>query len=298
MRTILVVIILATSVTIAFADEPVVVRPATGNVTIDLASAPAMPDSAQPNPMRYSPGRAILYSAVLPGAGQAYMGDWWQAALFFGVEVAGVTGAIVYNQKGNAQTDYFQNYADGAYPDGNWSVVRYAQNVNNFVQQYNLDSQLITIDPSTGKKPWDRVNWSQMNKLEKEIGDFNQSTGFSHTLPAHGDQQYYEEIGKYPQYGHGWDDDTTGDHYGIGDAAVITPHLQYYAGERGKANNLYAISTTATIIVLLNHIASAIEAGFSARSHNNAVQVGFTTEPIAINGRADIKSTLAVAVRL
>jgi hypothetical protein len=267
---------------------------ATGNASIDLASSPTMPDSLNPrSPLHWSSSRAILYSAILPGAGQAYVGEWWKAALFFGVEVAGVTGAIVYNARGNSQTERFQNYADE-----NWSAVRYAQYVNAFVAQYNLDSQRIAIDPSATKKPWERVDWETMNKLEKKIGNFNQATGYSHTLPPHGDQQYFEEIGKFPQYGHGWNDDPSPDHLGISDARVITNNLQYYAGERGKANNLYSASTTATIVVLLNHVVSAIEAGFSARAHNRSIQLGFRSEPAARNGYTDIRSTISLSIRL
>ena len=37
-----------------------------------------------------------------------------------------------------------------------------------------------------------------------------QSETGSHNLPPHGDQQYYELIGKYHQYSSGWNDFTDG----------------------------------------------------------------------------------------
>jgi hypothetical protein len=41
----------------------------------------------------------------------------------------------------------------------------------------------------------------------------------SHRLPPHGDQQYYEMIGKYHQYSPGWNDFTGG---GVSDLSQIS----------------------------------------------------------------------------
>ncbi len=37
-----------------------------------------------------NPGKAALYSIIIPGAGQAYNKRWWKAPLFVGAEVAGI----------------------------------------------------------------------------------------------------------------------------------------------------------------------------------------------------------------
>jgi len=44
------------------------------------------------------------------------------------------------------------------------------------------------------------VNLGELNRLEGDLGGY-----YSHQLPPHG-EQYYEEIGKYPQFNVGWDD--------------------------------------------------------------------------------------------
>ncbi len=260
-------------------------RPMSGNPGIDLMQETALSDTLQSQTVHQKKSMllAIGASAILPGAGQAYVGNWWRAAAFFTAEVAGVTAALVYNNAANKQTIFFQNYADGDIDPGagytaKWDVVKYAEWVNQYVVQMHIDSAQVQISTDNTKVPWSRVNWDQLNKLEKEIGDNNAASGFSHTLPHHGDQQYYELIGKYPQFGHGWDDANALD---LSSSEVRTPHLLYYSAERGKANDLYSYSTWATIAVILNHLGSAIEAAISSHAYNKTVQVGFRPETYA-----------------
>lgn len=56
-----------------------------------------------------NPGKAMLYSAVLPGAGQIYNKRWWKAPIVWGIEGTAI-GILAYNQnqyqawkKGHAQ---------------------------------------------------------------------------------------------------------------------------------------------------------------------------------------------------
>ena len=47
-----------------------------------LAAAQAGPDSAaRPQVRTKSPGTAVLLSLLIPGGGQAYVGQWWKTAL-------------------------------------------------------------------------------------------------------------------------------------------------------------------------------------------------------------------------
>ena len=38
-----------------------------------------------------SPGKALLYSGVLPGMGQAYMGNWLRGLIFVGLEAVAIS---------------------------------------------------------------------------------------------------------------------------------------------------------------------------------------------------------------
>ncbi len=69
-----------------------------------------------------SPLLGGLFSLVLPGAGEFYSESYLKAGIFVAIEAAVVTAAIIYNNKGNSQTNEFQNYADQQ-----WSVVKYAK---------------------------------------------------------------------------------------------------------------------------------------------------------------------------
>ncbi len=207
-----------------------------------------------------SPFLAAGLSAVLPGAGEFYSESYWKSALFVAAEAALWTVNIIYNNKGNSQTDFYKSYADE-----HWSVVRYAEWINanlTFISNGMLDPSkyAIPINPNTSLRPWERVDWDALRHTENAIGG-----GFSHSLAPYGDQQYYEMIGKYLQFVHGWDEtDFNIPTY----LDQVTSQLTWYAGQRGKANDFYNIASTATTIVVLNHVLSAFDAALSAHSYN------------------------------
>ena len=214
----------------------------------------------------YSPLKAGLFSAVIPGAGQFYTKKYWQSAAFFGAEVLLWVMYATYEKKGDNQTTLFQKYADN-----NWSVVQYATWIN------SKFGQSITIT-ATGLHPWDNVNWAQLNAAEDAIGgDFAiQPTGFTHRLAPHGDQQYYEMIGKYSQFGSGWSDATGFSkadvlaNKGIGN---ISAQFLAYSKMRGDANSFYNIATTVSYVIVANHVLSALEAAWNASRLNHRIRL-------------------------
>jgi hypothetical protein len=196
-----------------------------------------------------NPMIAGLLSLVLPGAGEFYTGEYLKAAIFLGLEVAIVTTALTYDKKGDDQTDVFEGFADQ-----NWSVVKYAEWLNRF------EAASIPINPNQSLPPWERVNWDSLNSYEKK---------FSHKLPKHGDQQYYELIGKYPQYSPGWNafDPNEPDYH------VLPSIFLEYSKMRGEANDHYAVASTAVKIMYINHFLSLIDAVWSAISFNNDLAI-------------------------
>ena len=190
---------------------------------------------------------AGLLSLLLPGAGEFYAGDYLKAAAFIALEAAIVTTAIVYDNKGDKQTEIFENYADE-----NWSVVRYAEWLN---QYHNAQ---IPIDPDATLPSWERVDWNVLNSFEDG----------SHKLPRHGNQQYYELIGKYWQYSAGWNDYTSGINN-----TELSPNYRSYSGMRGEANDLYNVASKAVIGIYINHFLSLLDAVWSAVSYNKDIAV-------------------------
>ncbi len=220
-------------------------------------------------PGRKSPMLSGLFSAIIPGAGQIYNEDYWIAGIFVALEAALITTAVIYDKKGDDQTASFENYADQ-----NWSVVRYAE----WLAQYEgADLNKIIIPGTEGLPPWKRVNWNELNAAE---------TG-SHNLPAHGEQQYYELIGKYHQYSSGWND-----YSGGANNDLISPNFTYYAGERGKANDFYNSASTAVVGIYINHLLSAAEAVWGATRFNSNLAVNLRVETQNIAGGVELVPTL------
>jgi hypothetical protein len=143
---------------------------------------------------------------------------------------------------------------------------------------------MLDVFDSNGK-----VIWSKLNTLETAIG---QGTNYySHRLAYYGEQQYYEMIGKYPQFNPGWDD--FGDEnkpYKYGDP--LTDKFYYYSGERGKANDFYNIASKAVLVVVTNHIISMFDAIWSAAAYNRNLQVNVSLQKEQIGFRTDYSTML------
>ena len=214
---------------------------------------------------KYSPLAAGLFSAVIPGTGQFYTKSYWQSAAFFGTEVLTWVLYAVYENKGDRQTNAFQQYADE-----HWSVAQYANWIN---QNFNMT---INVNQQPGLKPWERVNWDELNTVEDQIAGDQEKTGFSHKLAPYGDQQYYEMIGKYAQFGGGWDDAsafTKADVIANNGIGNVTQRFLDYRNMRGDANKFYNIATTVSYVIIANHFFSALEAAFNTSKINHRIQL-------------------------
>ncbi|MFO7526499.1 MAG: DUF5683 domain-containing protein [Ignavibacteriaceae bacterium] len=225
-------------------------------IALQNFSGPGLLNFTPANDAKKSPVLAGLLSLVLPGAGEIYTGEYWKAAIFIALEAGLITTGLIYDKKGDDKTSDYQNYADDY-----WSVVRYAEWMNEF------KGMSIEINPDETLQPWQRVNWQHLNAAERQI------QGFSHTLPPHGDQQYYEQIGKYFQYSSGWNDYSSGENN-----AIISPNFSFYSVERGKANNYYNSASAAVIGIYINHFLSALDGVWSAVQFNSDLAVKIRVE--------------------
>lgn len=219
-----------------------------------------------------SPFLAGLFSLVVPGSGQFYAESYWKAAIFLTVEAAAITTAIIYNGKGDDQTAKFEKYADE-----NWSVVKYAEWLN------TQRGAQITIDYDTPNlKPWERVNWSELNAAE---------SSFSHRLHRHGEQQYYELIGKYAQYSPGWAEFNPDEP----DYHKLPPQFTFYSGMRGKANDYYNVASKAVIGIYVNHFLSALDAVWTTSQYNSSLAVKMRLEQIQLVNKVELIPTLKLS---
>ncbi|OGU66050.1 MAG: hypothetical protein A2440_03600 [Stygiobacter sp. RIFOXYC2_FULL_38_25] len=208
-------------------------------------------------------------SLLLPGAGEFYSESYIKSAVFLAAEAAAIAVGLAYDKKGNDQTTFFQNYADQ-----HWSAARYAKWVSNPANTKNINA---AVDPAKYNVFYTsgKVNWTELNRLESDLGSY-----FSHRLPYYGEQQYFELIGKYPQFNVGWDDfgdENTPFEYKA-DRSNLTNNFKYYSVERGKANDFYNIASKAVIVVVVNHLISAIDAAWSAHSYNKSIELHTSIE--------------------
>ena len=219
---------------------------------------------------------AGFLSLAVPGAGEFYTKSYWRGGGFILAEAGLWVVYAVYSSKGDQQTIIFQNFADD-----HWSVVRYAQWIQDNAPKLNPDVTSFTgylIPGTENLQPWERVDWSKLNDIENRIAQMS-GNGFTHLLPHRPQQQYYELIGKYPQFAAGWDD-----------AGAMTPErilksdvsqrFLDYAAMRGKANDYYNIATTGSVILVVNHLLSALDAAWSAAQFNNQLKLEAHLHPV------------------
>lgn len=240
---------------------------------------PESPKLMIENNSKKSPMLAGFLSLIIPGGGEFYSGNYLKAGIFAALEAIVITTAVVFNKKGNNQTTSFQNFANK-----NWDVKRYAQWTINNVNNINpsVDPNNYNVFRSDGS-----VDFSELNRFEAALGGLG-GIGYTHRLPAFGDQQYYELIGKYPQYSHGWNDANPNDT----DFHILSPNFLFYSGERGKANDYYNISDRAIIGIYINHFLSAIDAVWSTAKFNSDLSLKMRVENLRFAGKSELVPTL------
>jgi|SRR5690554_145850 len=245
-------------------------------ILFDNYNAKELPEISFQVENKKSPFLAGLMSLVVPGAGEIYAGEYWKAAAFAAIEAAVITTAVIYDGKGDDQTEKFEAFADE-----HWSVVKYAQYTINHHPELNGVDPGIIISNDESLPPWRRINWVLLNQYE--LGH--------HKLPPHGDQQYYELIGKYHHYSPGWDDYDGGEN-----TQLLSPNFKFYSKERGKANDFYTTAKTAVIGIYINHFLSALDAVWSTITYNKSLAVKMRVEQTQLADHVELIPTLKVSV--
>lgn len=248
--------------------------------TLTDALQPLLPPVTE---SRRSPVLAAVFSAIIPGTGELYAGSYILAGVFAALEGAGWYFMSDQNRQGDEKTTVYQGYADE-----HWSVVKYAEWLNANAKDFPGGEDAVTIDinPDVSLPPWQRVNWEQMHTTEMAIPQF------SHRLPPHGDQQYFELIGKYDQYSYGWDDKTDG-YY-----RDVSGNFLFYSGLRGDANSHYDTADLIVNLLILNHVLSAVDAAWAAARFNQYVELhsGAGLERLP-DGRPDLAARATFSLR-
>ena len=226
------------------------------------------------------PGKALLLSAILPGAGQYYAKSPLMAALFLGIEIGAWAGVAIYHGEGMDKEDEFMAYADAHWIYGGPGVP--GDEYDSYFQYEYWAANIWGRDGDSGTQD---DNWlggedEWYNKPWEDKLQYLPSDGFTHELdPNDKDQQYYEMIGKYGQFATGWEDyDEDYPFDGWRANSTITPMRDNYLTLRKESNDALDMSKNFTMVVLTNHLLSALHAGFTVSLHNKKLAQEQTIE--------------------
>ena len=156
------------------------------------------------NVQRKSPRKAFFLSALLPGLGETYVGAK-RGIIMMGIEAFAWYYYTTNTKKGKDIEDDYQLFAD--------TYWHYTDELDSNGEQLDINywKWVQAIFDITGKpsKLDPYSDYAIINKQLEEAVNHTKSPirGYSiHHLPATKTQQYYEMIGKYPQFVYGWED--------------------------------------------------------------------------------------------
>ena len=225
--------------------------------------------------------KAAMFSAVVPGAGEIYAESYIKGAIFALVEVAAWATYFTYNSKGDDKDKEMREFGDE-----NWSERRYWAKVYMVaVMEDDWNDDPLSYDENgLSEADYTTENIERLRQLENS---FPTQYGFTHSLPETKTQQYYEMIYKYPiQFGAGWVEVGTNwqryDNYSPGDP--VESDLRFYRDLRNKSNSFYDTANTMATVVMINHLASAIDAAFTVRSFNRKIDFALKAKSQKYNG--------------
>lgn len=249
-----------------------------------------------------SPKKALFMSLVVPGLGQAYVGQHWanysRGAAYFLADVALIYGWHQYVVvKQDRQIARYRTFADA-----NWRQSKYEDSIR--VAPEKLDdrnehreSYCEAVQERVSAKGASLYNACKSEPGGPEYGNFvdvhddrNLSDDSISTLRGRFPNSlgFYELIGKHPEFITGWAD---ADRVSMGDSSfyamdddgnalkdrfnefvlATTPMQQNYIGMRAKANEYARMQAWFLGGMVINHIVSALDAALTAHYHNKAL---------------------------
>ena len=218
------------------------------------------------------PGRAMIFSLFIPGAGQVYVKRPVRSLLYLATEVAAYYVWQDYSGRGNRIENLFEAFADsawsflrwftdaGLYRGGEWDRVGVGISGSHELQYCVADMNGDGLPEFCGST-------SDSGRLAQLIA--NQDT--SSFLRVSRTRDFYENIGKYNQFFSGWSDadpNRPDIEETLSGPIAWSDYRRYYIEKRGESNRLQGLAGYAVSAVLFNHVLSAVDALFSASAWN------------------------------
>lgn len=261
-----------------------------------------------------SPQKALMYSAVLPGLGQAYVNNWQlnkRVFLFATIEVLSIWTWSANDRLGKKYRSNYESYADD-----NWSFSRWLHDYyiwdsapDSLRQIFiNIETDIyhdiwsgshsinFTCNSNACQKPYYRTSSNQFEPLFTTFcGGINSVEGTcnnsieiidqmleEYKVEIEKDHHYYENIGKYDPFFAGWNDNDS--LYLLvksnGELLAMSPHKREYRKDWDKANEKYfKVATYALSSLLANHAISMLEALISTKLFNLRNKIDLSAYP-------------------
>jgi len=243
-----------------------------------------------------SPRKAMFMSLVIPGSGQLYVGGsnftYVRGGVYLALEAALWSSWYYYSvSKYNKQVKRYKDFAKEHY-----SIGKYERGMRDL---YDADAEHYASEFRS------RYFGSRESFCEAIFGDATKNGCYDKTNLFYGDKLYYNEFVQDPKslgeemkkfkfedgnvvfqqiadnaYVLGWDDVTdqaVANNLGLEDPNSETVVLgtsenrDAYRSMRGKANDYADMQAWFFGGIILNHIISAVDAAFTAHSHNKAL---------------------------
>ena len=229
------------------------------------------------------PGKPLIMSLILPGAGQFYnKSPFWKTASFLGVEIGSVLAWNYYQKEAEKKKDAYQEFADQSWTLNNWVTNRFtppthmheSQGWNNFEALTKLtgthDMKLIISG--------DLANELNLTRVSSDSLDAHPEWFYSGDIVVVRDRHFYENIGKYDQFVGGWEDASTAWYWeekDVGDSTEIvikTPMKQDFIDQRFESNRMLSAAKYSITVLMFNHVLSGIESVWSNQKKANAIK--------------------------
>lgn len=251
------------------------------------------------------PQRALFYSLLLPGLGQAYNKDYWRTGLYAAIEVGMITGAIYFKQDAKKIRKKAENYADDHF-DSEKLEKFYVDLTNAGRQKYPKDSE--NSDTNT-------LNYLIFGEYSGFVDDTVNSAIDKYKDQLNSDFYSKNGVGSRRFAVQGWDDakptsvlDISSEIFtgkdsidlltilGKGETVFGTSdHQNHFISLLDDSREQSRKGSVFIVGIFVNHIASAADAFISAIIHNRRLlkeESGESTKTEEVLSRISIESDM------
>lgn len=242
------------------------------------------------NAISTQPGYGLLASLAVPGLGQYANQQYWKTGLMLAFEATAIYFIVDGTRRGQRLEAEYQQIGDD-----NWSVLKYTKWVHGYYmggaratgapdvtpEQLLTSAGRSNINPTTGwpdivydtSREWNWVNRTELNIMERNTRYMSTGNNFSHDVHPFGDQQYYELMSKYWQFGPGWRDwDDSIHDINRNSNAFMSQMWLDHAHLESRFNGAFQLANNMVSLLILNHVVSAFDSYFTIKLRQHRLE--------------------------